>query len=585
MAIIDIIIIKKMRLLSVLVLLSFCTFAFSQSILEGFGSLGLDNKATPIQVFKSTPANSVWFSDVNVPYESKWKDNDKFEGAAVMIKTADSNSLLLRWDHDGIYVSHFSKEKKGNGFSFSGFEPLGGQSQMNERNDELAARELVRVCESYEGQFWQYDNQMTQDIIKKINEGDRSVPNGLFTGDNRPLYKQKYRVGVYEGASFPVIDCQTLIRLALSGIPYEYSSYADSSYQFRELNAYPWSVQLSKGLFNELAEWCIKSGLEIDPGKNFENLQAGDLVFWGTNSGISDTRTRKVSHVAMYTGRWVADKGYLPKGISGKEYAKKYAFPLYKNGVRIGYDTITMHPQTIEVDQAPDHLPNTCVVRHRFIDEEDEGNNVTSHKLSNVVMFARLPLRTKGSWSNTNPKDNPVNMIHTTGLDTGYRIDIMGDGKPFVLYIGSLNQAGTLAAINKDVVTGFMPYSKNAIENLPNKATVKERQYYDSSFKRVSNSDKACFVKHVISGPSVQKIQHEYMYNGVNQYMVYNQPEKPIIITGVLKEGETAIIDTKTGRIFTSRGSVINIDGTVSEFPGMKVIYCPTGQETFVTWE
>ena len=63
-----------------------------------------------------------------------------------------------------------------------------------------------------------------------------------------------------------------------------------------------------------------------------------------------------------------------------------------------------------------------------------------------------------------------------------------------------------------------------------------------------------------------------------------NASERPILVTGLLKRGEQAVIDTKTGRVFTSEGSVLTLHQGAESEPGMKVVYCPTGQEAMVTW-
>lgn len=148
------------------------------------------------------------------------------------------------------------------------------------RNDGVAAMELVKTCESYEGVYWQYDNKQHFDVSNHINKGDLTIPDGYFTMDNIHFYDKSYRSNIYKDKDYPVIDCQTLIKMAMAGIPYEYSHYADKSYQFRQLNAYPWAMQTPNVWIYEMMEWCIASGYEVAPGPNFENLQAGDLIFF-----------------------------------------------------------------------------------------------------------------------------------------------------------------------------------------------------------------------------------------------------------------------------------------------------------------
>ena len=448
------------------------------------------------------------------------------------------------------------------------------------RNDFVAAKELVETCESYEGVYWQYDNKQHSGVSKHLNIGDLTIPEGFFTSDNITSYNQIYRSGYYLNNDYPVIDCQTLIKMAMAGIPYEYSHYADKSYQFRQLNAFPWAIQPPNVWLYELMEWCIASGYEVAPGPNFENLQAGDLIFFGGTP--HEDQARVVGHVAIYTGRWVADKGYKPEGVYRKDYPAIYSFPIYdKKNKFVGNDTTTLHPQTIEVFQSTDKLPNKCVVRHGFLDSRTK----TTNRRDQIVMYARLPLNTKGSWNNRSKWDNPVNMIHTSGFDTDYRIEIIGDGKPIALYINSLNQSGVLNKKGDIIATGIMPYSVNAYENIPRGAKIVKTVYYNASMNTVDDCTDAKFIRRYFSNVTLERMQQEYMYNGVNQYKVMNSQENPIIVTGTLKKGEKAIINTQKARIYTSEGSILSLINSNNSYPGMKVVYCPTGQESMVTWE
>lgn len=567
------------------------THAQENMSLSGFASLGLTEKATPIDVCKAIPVGYYWHAYIN--NMSSWAGYHKFNGYVVGIKVSKEKCLLYRiednYSESGwnkklspttIYMAQYTEipgSKKG--YYFSGFEPVNGKSQSKMRNDFVAAKELVETCESYEGVYWQYDNKQHFGVSKHLNNGDLTIPEGFFTSDNVESYNQIYRSGYYFNNDYPVIDCQTLIKMAIAGISYEYSHYADKSYQFRQLNAFPWSVQPPNVWLYELMEWCISSGYEVAPGPNFENLQAGDLIFFGGTPHEDQART--VGHVAIFTGRWVADKGYKPEGVSGKDYPVIYSFPIYnKNNKFVGNDTTTLHPQTIEVFQATDKLPNKCVVRHGFLDSRTR----TANRRDNIVMFARIPLNTKGSWNNRSKWDNPVNMIHTSGFDTDYRIEIIGDGKPIALYINSLNQSGVLHKEGAVTVTGIMPYSVNAYERLPKGAKVVKTVYYDASMNAVDVLFNAKFIRKYFSSVTLEKMQQEYMYNGVNQYKVMNSQEDPIIVTGTLKKGEKAIIDTQKERIYTSEGSILSLKNSTNTNPGMKVVYCPTGQESMVTW-
>lgn len=563
----------------------------NNSCLTGFASIGLTDKATPIEVCKAIPAGTIW--QANITKSIKWSGYHKFTGTVIGFKISKGKCILYRiednYSESGwskklspttIYMAQYTEiPGSPKGYYFSGFEPVNGKSQSKMRNDFVAAKELVETCESYEGVYWQYDNKQHYGVSKHLQDGDFTIPEGFFTLDNTSFYNKSYRTGYYINNNYPVIDCQTLIKMAMAGIPYEYSHYADKTYQFRQLNAFPWSVQPPNVWLYELMEWCISSGYEVAPGPNFENLQAGDLVFFGGTPHEDQART--VGHVAIFTGRWVADKGYKPEGASGKDYPVIFSFPIYdKNNKFVGNDTTTLHPQTIEVFQSTDKLPNKCVVRHGFLDSRTR----TANRRDNIVMFARIPLNTKGSWNNRSKWDNPVNMIHTSGFDTDYRIEIIGDGKPIALYINSLNQSGVLHKEGAVTVTGIMPYSVNAYERLPKGAKVVKTVYYDASMNAVDVLFNAKFIRKYFSSVTLEKMQQEYMYNGVNQYKVMNSQEDPIIVTGTLKKGEKAIIDTQKERIYTSEGSILSLKNSTNTNPGMKVVYCPTGQESMVTW-
>lgn len=584
--------------------LLFCIFVFlsyyktcAQShelILDGFESIGLTKEATPVEVCKAIPVGAHWNAYITKAPINTWSRYHNFTGSVFGIKISKEKCILYRiednysesgWEKNlsptTLYMAQYTETpglKKR--YVFTGFEPVNGKSQSKMRNDGVAAMELVRVAESYEGAYWQYGNTMHFDVSNHIQNGNLTIPNGFFTTDKIHFYSQSYSSNIYQDKGYPVIDCQTLVKMAMAGIPYEYSHYADQSYHFRQLNAYPWAMQTSNVWLYELMEWCIASGYEVAPGPNYENLQAGDLIFFGGSR--HEAQVRNVGHVAIFTGRWVADKGYKPEGVTGEDYPIVYSFPMYdKNGTFLGNDTTTLHPQTIEVFTSDDMLPNKCVVRHGFIDSRTKAWD----RRDRIVMYARLPLNTKGCWNNRNKWDNPANMIHTSGFDTKYRIDVTGDGNPVVIYIGSLNQSGMLHKEGRNIVTGIMPYSDKAFEKLPYGSKLVKTEYYDATLQNVSLTEDVKFVKKYFSGVSLEKMQEEYMYNGVNQYKVMNAQEAPIIVTGTLKRGEQAIIDTQEGRIFTSEGSKLILVNPQSSSPGMKVVYCPTGQEAMVTWD
>lgn len=565
---------------------------------EGFQSIGLTDKATPVDVYNALPVGATWHAYVENCQSGLWTGYHKFTGSLFAVKTHKDKCLFFRiednYDNNGwndymsscsLYMAQYSR-CQGNsvGYKFTGFEPVNGKSQSKMRNDGVAAMELVRVCESYIGKLWQYDDKQHLDIINHLKRGDLSVPKGFYTQDDVKQYKENYRTGIFENKDFPVIDCVTLIKMAIAGIPYEYSVYADKSYLYKQLNAYPWSMQPTSVWLYELMEWCITSGYEIAPGPNFENLQAGDLIFYTSDVLTKrDAQPRKVCHVAMFTGRWVADKGERPFGVSGKVYPIRYRFPIYDDKGKFLYnDTVTLHPQTVEVTgRFVDNEPNTYVVGHSYLDYRNKSYD----RSAQIVMYARLPLNTHGCWNNRNKWDNPANMIHVSGFDTDYRIDLVGDGKPLTLYIGSLNQSGNLSGVGENVATDYMPYSPDAYETIPEGAKLTKEEYYDELLRITKSRTSAKYIRKFFSNTTLEDMQKGYMYNGVNQYKVWNEQESPIIISGTLKKGETAIFNTMTGRIYTSEGSVLTYHKGGTSNPGMKVVYCPTGQEAMVTWE
>ena len=281
-------------------------------------------------------------------------------------------------------------------------------------NNPEAARQLVACAESYIGRGWVYGNDPTGDDTL-TNDGPSAT-------------------SLYDENDVKQIDCQTLIRLAINGIPYFQSKYFNNDYPWRNAKYYSWGKDPDHLNLEGLSVWCYKNGWAISPGINWCNLQAGDLVFWGNNpakSSYSDYQRyfRNIDHVAMYTGRWVPD-------------------PNRDN---------ELHPQSIEIGQTGD------IVKHNFIDRvNDNPQYTTGCSVEYIQLIARIPLETPFTEFDSRYATN--NVIYSSyykpsvyAVGNGEKLNIDIYGRNYATWeIGTLT-SGEETASTKRIRSGFVP--------------------------------------------------------------------------------------------------------------------------------
>lgn len=545
-----------------------------------FEQLGLNYRtATPIDVCKAMPNHSIFLSEIRLECEGfggSWTSNSLIHpnilGSIKIIKISPYRCTLYRWENaygsTRQYVATLYSLDNYKSYTWTGWEPIGQPHEAQKRNDPKAAKELVECAESYLGKIWAYDQRISRNAPRDGNE---------------------YHHKIFNEEGYPMIDCLTLVSLAIKGIPYKNSPYVNNlRYAWREQKIYPWASNPTGTYLREFTHWCLNSGYEIYPGKNYENLQAGDLVFWGTHpdktSSFSDfmNQPRNIDHVGIYTGRWVPD-------------------PNRNN---------ELHPQTIEV--AYYKSPIVDVVKHRFIDEVAPVGNITSHSVEHITMFARIPLNIKGYWTNKNPHDNPLNIIHTSKMKTSYTIEIIGNGNPVSLWIGGQNMIGNIGVKDYNVIckeiesaklrvlTELMPaakitYDQQIIPDILDSKSIKT-YYFDDQLNYIGSEilkEAAYMYKSYCKKDNTAIIESELMeirnklaINSMNYYDKNESICSPIIIKGHLDDGSVASINTETGEILINgNGKLEFISNTKYHPAGNKYIYMPTSQETDIYWE
>ncbi|WP_281679766.1 hypothetical protein [Synergistes jonesii] len=270
-------------------------------------------------------------------------------------------------------------------------EPVYSNSCQPPRNNEEAARQLVSCAESYKGRPWSYDQSWQAEDAYTM---DGPPASALFDEQNRGK-----------------INCMTLATLALNGINYFQSKYFDRSLPWRGVKYYSWGKYPNHLWFEAFTLWCYENGWEIDPGINYNNLQAGDLVFYGKKeypAGSTNQWSRQFrycDHVAIYTGRWAPDPN------RGNE----------------------LHPQSIEV------LQTQPIVVNDFIDRVSQSGK-------EIKMFARMPLETP--YTEYDSADTVNNVIYSTYYKPS--LWAVGNGLPLKIDIygrnGALWEIGTIDA-------------------------------------------------------------------------------------------------------------------------------------------
>lgn len=282
------------------------------------------------------------------------------------------------------------------------------------RNDPEAARQLVSCAESYKGKGWVYGNSQTA---------------------NDPMTLSGPAAQNLRSDGVKSIDCLTLITQAVAGIPYFQSKYLKNTFPWRGAKYYDWGVCAPEKFLEGFARWVCDNGWEIEPGENYCNLQAGDLVFWGMNhrkAGYDKTKTafRGIDHVAMFTGRWLTDT------VPANNRA----------------DDGLLHPQTIEVSDTG------AVVVNNFLDRVSTlsggGSPPAGCSVEFIQMFARIPLTSPYTEYDSAAENNTNNVVYSSHYrpsafiyGNGERINIDIYGRNCAVWtLGGISDSGELIA-------------------------------------------------------------------------------------------------------------------------------------------
>ena len=103
------------------------------------------------------------------------------------------------------------------------------------------------------------------------------------------------------------IDCSTFTNQIFKGRGYKNSIYYDTKYGVGKNTTYSWAIDLGRSASNQ-AQYCMEQGwylADIQSKEDWSKLKKGDLVFWSSRSGDSDTvniivgRFMQVGHVAV----------------------------------------------------------------------------------------------------------------------------------------------------------------------------------------------------------------------------------------------------------------------------------------------
>ncbi|MDY2983867.1 MAG: hypothetical protein SOR75_00870 [Synergistes jonesii] len=345
------------------------------------------------------------------------------ENAAYFVVSScirDSDDSLVRSTLNDLGWKHLYKLERGavaTSFSMSKRDLQDAYIRPNERpkNNPEAARQLVSCAESYLGKEWVYGQEPSKQ--------DTLTPEG-------PPASALLNNGVKQ------IDCQTLMVLALNGIPYFQSKYFNSAFPWRSVKYYGWGKHPNHLYIEGLSRWCYENGWEIEPGVNYANLQTGDLVFWMALNPNSPFRRhfRGIDHVEMYTGRWVPD-------------------PERNN---------ELHPQTIGV------ALTDPVVRNNFLDRDKDAGNSTARSPKFISMFARVPL--ESPFTEYNSAHTTNNVIYSSyykpslmAIGNGAPLNIDVYGRNYAVWeIGNiLPETGEKISAANRIRCGFVPLGCN----------------------------------------------------------------------------------------------------------------------------
>lgn len=168
------------------------------------------------------------------------------------------------------------------------------------------------------GSYSVYTNKT--DYLDKINEVMQTYYDNRsnFTYNTTTIYSFKDPTTPTNQAKWQTngkfhIDCSTFVQLALRGIKYEESTYANptvSPYFLSDKYTYPFVLDATISdrdrFASDQARYCVENGYQLDIDitnqANWGQLQVGDIVFWnkrmGDVSAVID-RYMQVGHVAI----------------------------------------------------------------------------------------------------------------------------------------------------------------------------------------------------------------------------------------------------------------------------------------------
>ncbi len=373
--------------------------------------------------------------------------------------------------------------------------------QNNERplNDPAAARQLVECMSSYAGRGWVYGRgQMQEDDANREYSFKGPADDSLFTVsgldvNNAPAVCEKS------------IDCATPVRLAVAGIPYWQSRYEQLTNRWRGAKLYSWGKYQDTARGSSFLEWIYKNGWEINPGINYDKLQAGDLVFWHSTPYKVEWPYfkggfRNWDHVAMYTGRWMPDPDRnnelhpecIETKTTGTAYTKQDGTVVYK-----------------------------ADVKRRFLDRGAAAGTLhaTSSSPATECMFARIPLGSPyaeydSEGNNSNSLDTATHkdcdsMIYSLSYkpsvyiegkvsDGGINIDIYGMNAAAWEINGIYGDSGIEYVNPKRIRSNFLPATwmvQNYIstqdtldwtQSMTDRFVLITRYFYDGAFSPLS---------------------------------------------------------------------------------------------------
>jgi len=134
-------------------------------------------------------------------------------------------------------------------------------------------------------------------VLKKIREGKKWMVVSLADGRTGYIVNSSVTKLTDWGTRMtPTAAALEKTAKQFLGIPY---LWGGTSVKGMDCSGFTKTVFLLNGLMLKRdASQQVEDGMEIDPGKNWENLRKGDLLFFGRKA--AGDRPERVTHVAMY---------------------------------------------------------------------------------------------------------------------------------------------------------------------------------------------------------------------------------------------------------------------------------------------